>query len=397
MIQFPCIHPCSRAKAWLDELITGHPRRFEENLGMAKHVFLQLSVELQMFHGLRDSKWITANEKLAMFLYMARTGCSTRVLQERFQHSGSTISVYIHVVLDCLTGSFYSKQVHLPPDSTPPEVKETGKFYPYFRNARGAIDGSHFHAWVLSRDMARYRNRKGFIGQNVLAACNFALLFVYVLSGWEGSASDSQVFNYARRFDFGVPAGKYYLADAGFPLCDVLMVPYRGIRYHLKEWGNARQRPRNFKELFNLRHAQLRNAVERIFGILKRRWAMFSRAPEYPAETQAQFVAAICALHNFIRVHDKDDQAEYDDDNPTRTSATRNGQPCRRESSLQDLVDNEPPEITPEQLGFSITNEERQRASARRDAIAQEMWTGYKAYMLSKGIEIEEEALPHDA
>lgn len=90
--------------------------------------------------------------------------------------------------------------------------------------------------------MARYRNRKGFIGQNVLAACNFALLFVYILSGWEGSASDSQIFNYARKWDFAVPAGKYYLADAGFPLCDVLMVPYRGIRYHLKEWGNAQQR-----------------------------------------------------------------------------------------------------------------------------------------------------------
>lgn len=90
--------------------------------------------------------------------------------------------------------------------------------------------------------MARYRNRKGFIGQNVLAACNFALLFVYILSGWEGSASDSQIFNYARERDFAVPRGMYYLADAGFPLCDVLMTPYRGVRYHLKEWGTSKQR-----------------------------------------------------------------------------------------------------------------------------------------------------------
>jgi hypothetical protein len=36
--------------------------------------------------------------------------------------------------------------------------------------------------------------------------------------------------------------GKYYLADSGFPLCDVLMTPYRGVRYHLKEWGTVRQR-----------------------------------------------------------------------------------------------------------------------------------------------------------
>ncbi|KAJ7624769.1 hypothetical protein FB45DRAFT_687551, partial [Roridomyces roridus] len=36
-------------QGWLDELITGHDRRFKENLGMAKHVFFRLSVELQMF------------------------------------------------------------------------------------------------------------------------------------------------------------------------------------------------------------------------------------------------------------------------------------------------------------------------------------------------------------
>jgi hypothetical protein len=90
--------------------------------------------------------------------------------------------------------------------------------------------------------MARYRNRKGFIGQNVLAACNFALLFVYILSGWEGSASDSQIYNYARGLDFAVPLGMYYLADAVFPLCDALMTPYRGVRYHLKEWGTSKQR-----------------------------------------------------------------------------------------------------------------------------------------------------------
>jgi hypothetical protein len=90
--------------------------------------------------------------------------------------------------------------------------------------------------------MASYRNRKGFIGQNVLVASNFAFLFVYILSGWEGSASDSQIFNYARERDFAVPRGMYYLADAGFPLCDVLMTPYGGVRYHLKERGISKQR-----------------------------------------------------------------------------------------------------------------------------------------------------------
>lgn len=46
---------------------------------------------------------------------------------------------------------------------------------------------------VKGPEKASYRNRKGVISQNVLAACNFDLQFIYVLSGWEGSAHDSKV------------------------------------------------------------------------------------------------------------------------------------------------------------------------------------------------------------
>ena len=63
--------------------------------------------------------------------------------------------------------------------------------------------------------------------------------FTYVLPGWEGSASDSRVYEYAREHDLDIPPGTYMLADAGFPSCNALLVPYRGIRYHLKEWAQA--------------------------------------------------------------------------------------------------------------------------------------------------------------
>ncbi|KAG8367383.1 hypothetical protein BUALT_Bualt16G0066300 [Buddleja alternifolia] len=57
---------------------------------------------------------------------------------------------------------------------------------------QGAIDGSHFRVKVLSSDAPRYRGRKSDPTQNVLAACTFDLKFTYVLSVWEGSASDSR-------------------------------------------------------------------------------------------------------------------------------------------------------------------------------------------------------------
>ena len=39
-------------------------------------------------------------------------------------------------------------------------------------------------------------------------------------------------------------------------------------------------RPRNYKELYNLRHASARNVVERIFGVLKRRFRLMVAAPD---------------------------------------------------------------------------------------------------------------------
>jgi len=61
--------------------------------------------------------------------------------------------------------------------------------------------------------------------------------FFYMFPGWDGSTADSTVFHDTRITDLPVLLGKYYLADAGFPNCNALLVPYRGVRYHLAEFG----------------------------------------------------------------------------------------------------------------------------------------------------------------
>lgn len=66
-------------------------------------------------------------------------------------------------------------------------------------------------------------------------------------------------------------------------------------------------RPRDYRELFNLRHARLRNAIERIFGVLKRRFRVLVSAQEYSLAVQVQLVPATAVLHNFIITHDPDD------------------------------------------------------------------------------------------
>ncbi|KAL3647082.1 hypothetical protein CASFOL_008050 [Castilleja foliolosa] len=84
----------------------------------------------------------------------------------------------------------------------------------------GAIDGTHIPAIVRGRDVSSYRNRHGKISQNVLAACNFDLEFMYVLSGWEGSAHDSKVLNDAitRRNGLKVAQGIFECRSDEFPI-----------------------------------------------------------------------------------------------------------------------------------------------------------------------------------
>ncbi|KAF7372562.1 putative nuclease HARBI1 [Mycena venus] len=130
------------------------------------------------------------------------------------------------------------------------------------------------------------------------------MLFLYMLSGWEGSTADAMLFFDARKNDLMVPAGKYYLADTNFGSCDAALVPYRGVQYHLAEWGQADIRPANPWELFNLHHAQLRNVVKRIFGVIKGRWQILMRPPEYDMDIQARVPSALAAVHNFILKHD---------------------------------------------------------------------------------------------
>lgn len=73
----------------------------------------------------------------------------------------------------------------------------------------GAIDCTHVRVKVPIELAPRYRGRKDYPTQNVLAACSFDLKFTYVLVGWEGTASDSRIVKSAltRRYPLKVPQG----------------------------------------------------------------------------------------------------------------------------------------------------------------------------------------------
>jgi len=291
------------------------------------------------------------------------------------------IRYFKEILLTLSSSEFYNEYIKLPKssDPTPFLVQNNPKWYPYFEDAIGAMDGTHIACAPSATERAANRNRKGGVTQNTLACCSFDMEFQFMQSGWEGSVADFTMYHRARLVDLPIPDGKYYLADAGFGVCYSLLVPYHGVQYHLAEWGRAGVRcvqyfqqiwcrtecirPANREELFNLRHASARNVIERIFGALKKRFRILKLAPEYNMDMQARIPPALAAIHNFIFKHDTTEQEDFLD--------------------IPDPTPGNPP--SHEDLGIlsqgAPNTAEKTRAKERRDKIAQAMWDNYQALL----------------
>ncbi|OAY66796.1 hypothetical protein ACMD2_20248, partial [Ananas comosus] len=144
---------------------------------------------------------------------------------------------------------------------------------------------------------------------------------------------------------FTVPDGKYYLVDLGYANTQKFLAPYRGERYHLSQFDStARARTHhNPKNLYNHRHAQLRNVIEKTFGVLKKRFKILNHATPFSYKVQCMIAMAYCVVHNFIRrsqgndmyFNEKIDQVPTSDDdkdmpNIVGTDESRRGDMLRR-------------------------------------------------------------------
>ena len=56
---------------WIDELIDGHDSQFYNEMDMQKHIFWNLLTKLQRNSGLGDTKHVSSEEQLAIFLHYA--------------------------------------------------------------------------------------------------------------------------------------------------------------------------------------------------------------------------------------------------------------------------------------------------------------------------------------
>ena len=150
----------------------------------------------------------------------------------------STTRSFKRTVTCLLTPAIYRTYIRLPlpSDTVSKRISKDARFDRYFTHVVGAIDGTHFKAKIPKDQQEAYRNRKGTMTWNVLASVDMDMNVAYILPGWEGSATDHRLWSIARMKDLHLPEGTVLLGDAGFPLCDACLNPYRATRYHLWEW-----------------------------------------------------------------------------------------------------------------------------------------------------------------
>ena len=178
------------------ELKLKDPKEFYDMFRMRRSVFSMLHYTLVTNYGLKSTHNMHSKEALALFLWTCGSPQSNSNGADRFGHCASTISIKFTEVLECLDrmGHDYIK----PRDPTFTVVHprlQKPRFYPHFKKAIGAIDGTHITVVVPNHLKVMHINRHGFTSQNVMAICDFDMRFTFVVVGWPGSVHDTRVWS----------------------------------------------------------------------------------------------------------------------------------------------------------------------------------------------------------
>jgi hypothetical protein len=154
---------------------------------MSPDMFLRLHDLLVESYGLKFSSKSASIEAFGMFLWMVEAPQSVRQAENRFERSLGTVHSMFHRVLKSVVK--LAADIIRPNDpnfSTVQDRLRNPRFYPYFKDCIGAIDGTHVPCVVPSDKFVQHLCRTGMTTQNVLAVYDLDMRFTFVLAGWPG-------------------------------------------------------------------------------------------------------------------------------------------------------------------------------------------------------------------
>ena len=112
---------------YIRELLKGHPTRCHNIMRMESHIFQELCNHLRSTNLLQNSRGVSIEEQLDIFMYMLSRNASFRTLTDRFQHNPETIHKYINSYFHAIT-SFTSFLVKPPSSGTHLAISSNPQF-----------------------------------------------------------------------------------------------------------------------------------------------------------------------------------------------------------------------------------------------------------------------------
>jgi len=164
---------------------------------------------------------------------------------------------------------------------------------PVFRAFLGAIDCTHVAIRSPGGDDAElFRNRKGYFSINVQLICDARLAITNIVARWPGSAHDSNIFQNSRvyaQFETGEIDDGYLVGDGGYACKKYLLTP-------LLQTTNDAERRYNYAQI------RSRNCIERVNGVIKRRFPCLQLQVRLKLDRTMQVIVACAVLHNLALV-----------------------------------------------------------------------------------------------
>jgi hypothetical protein len=141
--------------------------------------------------------------RMSTEIFICTRNESNRKTQNRFNHSGETISMKFSEVLDSVMAM--AKHFIVPKDANfhtvHKRIAEDRRAYPHFKDCIGALDGTHVRVSLHPNEQVRYIGKTGIPTQNILAISDFDMRFTYVSVGQPGSMHDTSVLYNAIKVD----------------------------------------------------------------------------------------------------------------------------------------------------------------------------------------------------
>lgn len=125
------------------------------------------------------------------------------------------------------------------------------------------------------------------------AVCDSELKFIDVVARWPGSQHDSTIFNESllkARFQRGDFRNGVLLGDAGYPCSNYIVTPLRCPETEAEK-------------LYQNVHILMRNAVERSYGVVKKRFPALALGIIVKLKLALNIIIATFLLHNLAIIY----------------------------------------------------------------------------------------------